>query len=256
MRFRPCIDIHNGQVKQIVGSTLNSQAQTLQTNFVAQKPAVYFAELYKKDGLIGGHIIMLDNVNTTKKQALEALTIFPGGMEIGGGVTLENALNYLDNGAGKVIVSSYIFTDNKLDLGKLDKLSKLVGKDRLVLDLSCRRQEKKYIMVKDKWQTFTDLIVNKESLKLLANYCAKFLIHGVDSEGKRQGIEKDLVEMLGRWSPLPVTYAGGVKNFADIDLIYQLGKGKIDFTIGSALDIFGGDLKYEEVLKYLQKYVD
>lgn len=252
MLFRPCIDIHKGQVKQIVGSTLNSKNQNLQTNFVATESAAFFANLYKKDSLLGGHVIMLDDSIETKQEALSALTAFPGGLQIGGGITVENATTFLDSGASQVIVSSYIFTENKLDTNKLRNLNKVVGKNKLVLDLSCRKKDNEYVIVKNKWQTFTDLKINLNNLEMLAKYCSEFLIHGVDSEGKRQGIEIDLLKILRQFYTLPVTYAGGVKNLDDIDLIYIIGQKKIDFAIGSALDIFGGDLKYTDVVNHVK----
>jgi len=253
MRFRPCIDIHKGLVKQIVGSTLNSQGQDLQTNFVATQPSAYFANLYKKDNLPGGHVIILDNSEETIKEAKNALLAYPNGLQIGGGITTENAKEFLDAGAGQVIVSSCIFTDNKLDKTKLEKLSRTAGKNKLVLDLSCRKRGEEYVVVKDKWQTFTNLVVNLENLEMLSAYCAEFLVHGVDSEGKRQGIEIDLLKILSQFSTVPVTYAGGVKNLEDIELIYKAGKGEIDFTVGSALDIFGGNLKYADVVNLVYR---
>lgn len=252
MRFRPCIDIHKGKVKQIVGSTLNSKSQNLQTNFIAVESAVYFANLYKKDNLQGVHVIMLDDNAETKKEALNALAVFPGGLQIGGGITADNAQKYLDGGASKVIVGSYIFTDNKLDKIKLENLSQVVGKNRLVLDLSCRKRGDQYVVVKDKWQVFTDLIVNLNTLEMLSFYCSEFLIHSVDSEGKCQGIEIGLFKILSKFSTVPITYAGGIKDLAGIDSIYVVGEGKIDFTVGSALDIFGGKMKYSEVVNYVK----
>lgn len=250
MRFRPCIDIHEGKVKQIIGSTLNSRDGNLQTNFVADQPTAYFANLYKKNNLTGGHVIMLDNSEDTKKEAVSALKAFPDGLQIGGGITAANALEYLNSGASHIIVSSYIFTDGRFDREKLQKLSDTVGKKRLTLDLSCRKRGNEYVMVINKWQTFTDMAVNLENLTMLADYCDEFLIHGVDSEGKRQGVEKDLLNILREFTLIPITYAGGVKNFADIDLIRALGRGRIDFTVGSALDIFGGNLKYTDTVNY------
>ena len=245
-RFRPCIDIHDGQVKQIIGSTLMNG---LQTNFVSQYSPSFFAEKYKKDGLLGGHIVMLDCSPETEKVTIEALQIFPKGLHIGGGITEKNAQKFLDAGASKVIVSSYIFKDGKLNIEKLKKLSEIVGKERLVLDLSCRKKNDSYIVVTDKWETFTNLEISKETVEMLEKFVSEFLVHGVDQEGKQSGIEESLICILAECCTLPVVYAGGVQNREDIELINKLGKGKIDFTVGSALDLFGGDLSYKKIVE-------
>jgi phosphoribosylformimino-5-aminoimidazole carboxamide ribotide isomerase len=250
MRFRPCIDLHDGIVKQIVGSSLDdSSPGSLKTNFSAEKPSSWFAELYKKDNLTGGHIIKLGAGNDDA--ALAALQAWPGGMQIGGGVNSENASYWLDAGASHVIVTSFVFSKGKIAVDRLQELVNKVGKNRLVLDLSCRKKDGRYYIVTDRWQKFTDVAVNEESLVWFSSYCDEFLIHAADVEGKCQGIELELVEMLGRCSPIATTYAGGVRNLNDLQLINQHGDGKMDATIGSALDIFGGkSVRYEEAVAF------
>jgi phosphoribosylformimino-5-aminoimidazole carboxamide ribotide isomerase len=240
MRFRPCIDLHHGKVKQIVGSTLSdSDDKHLQTNFEAEKPSQWYAALYRRDQLDGGHIIQLGEGNRSAAKA--ALSAWPQGMQIGGGVNIENAAEWLDAGAVAVIVTSWVFHDGVVDKDRLKKLSKLVGAGRLVLDLSCRRREDGYYIVTNRWQTFTQERITPRLLDELSQYCTEYLIHAVDVEGKCQGIERSLVELLGKWAQLPMTYAGGIHTIEDIHTIGQLGNNGIDFTVGSALDIFGGD---------------
>src|SRR5215204_109780 len=236
--FRPCIDLHQGKVKQIVGGTLADNPQHVRTNFVSDRPATWYAELYKRDGLRGGHVIMLGPGN--EAPARDALGIYPGGLQVGGGITDDNATNWLENGASHVIVTSWIFRDGALDWTRLEALLKRVGRERLVLDLSCRRRGDDYMVVTDRWQKFTDLAVNRQTLENLAGYCAEFLVHAVDVEGLCSGIDGQLVSKLGEWSPIPATYAGGAKSIHDLEEVNLLGGGKIDLTIGSALDIFGG----------------
>lgn len=239
MRFRPCIDLHAGVVKQIVGATLSDAAAgTPLTNFAAEKPATWFAERYRQDGLSGGHVIMLGPGNTTA--ARSALATWPGGLQVGGGITADNAAQWLDAGASHVIVTSWVFHEGRIDLSRLGQLDRLIGKRRLVLDLSCRRRGDAYLVTTDRWQTFTSEAVTYALMARLSAYCDEFLIHAVDVEGRCAGIETDLVAYLGGWQGLPVTYAGGISSQADIDLIEYLGQGSIDFTVGSALDIFGG----------------
>ena len=249
MRFRPCIDLKNGKVVQIVGGTLRDQDdQSTVTNFTSEKSAAAFARLYQQDGLVGGHVIALGPGN--QDAALAALQAYPGGLQMGGGVTPENAARYLDAGASHVIVTSYVFHGGALDEQRLAAMVAAVGRERLVLDLSCRQREGVYWVVTDRWQRFTAVAVNEATLASLAKHCAEFLVHGVDVEGLRVGIETDLVSLLGTYSPLPVTYAGGVKAFSDLALVKQLGQGRVDLTIGSALDIFGGDVSYAEVVAW------
>ena len=255
MEFRPCIDIHNGKVKQIVGGSLQDHKDQAKENFVAAKDASFYAELYKEYGLKNGHIILLNPVTSeyyeaTKAQAMGALRAYPGGMQIGGGVTAENAGVYLDAGASHVIVTSYVFRDGKIDLERLRLLSERVGKKQLVLDLSCRKSaDGAYYIVTDRWQKFTRVQVTEETLNRLAEYCDEYLIHAVDVEGKSAGIEAELVQLLGESSPIPATYAGGVHAMEDLELIRKLGGGSVHVTIGSALDLFGGYLKFEDVVK-------
>ena len=256
MRFRPCIDIHDGKVKQIVGGSL-SDSSGAKENFVASRNSDYYASLYKQNSLSGGHIILLnkagtDSYNATRDQALLALSAYPGGMQIGGGITAENAKEYIDAGASHVIVTSYVFTDGKLDYAKLNALKDAVGKEHLVLDMSCRQKDGKYYVVVDRWQTFTDVEVTADTLEKLADYCDEFLIHGVDVEGMQQGIDEKLIKILAEVKNSIFTYAGGVRGLGDIDIIEKLGEGRIDFTIGSALDIFGGNLSFEEVCHRLK----
>lgn len=245
MRFRPCIDLHNGQVKQIVGGTL-VDGQQPETNFQAEKPAAWFAELYRRDNLPGGHIIQLGPGNARAAEA--ALAAWPGGLQIGGGVNGENAAAWIDAGASAVIVTSWVFYDGRIDAGRLAQLVATVGRERLVLDLSCRRKGGDYYIVTDRWQTFTREKVTPGLLDSLAGDAHEFLIHAVDVEGRCSGIERPLVELLGGWGRIPVTYAGGIHSRADIRLIAELGQGRLDFTVGSALDIFGGSqLVYQEL---------
>ncbi len=248
MKFRPCIDLHQGKVKQIVGGTLTDTAEGLIENFVAEHDAAHYAELFKRDGLTGGHIIMLGPGN--EAAALQGLRAYPGGLQVGGGIRPENAEQYLEAGASHVIVTSYIFSDGELDPKRLDAMVAAVGRERLVIDLSCRFKDGNYYVVTDRWQRFTSCIVGRKTLEELAGYCDEFLIHGVDVEGKRQGVQEDLVRLLGEWAPIPVTYAGGARSLEDLELVKRLGRGKVDLTIGSALDIFGGSLPYRSVLAW------
>ncbi|CAM9498740.1 unnamed protein product, partial [Chrysoparadoxa australica] len=258
MRFRPCIDLHQGKVKQIVGSTLTGSAETLETNFESSSSSGDFAQRYKADTLPGGHVIMLGG--GCEEAAIEALANYPGGLHIGGGITPTNAQKYLEAGASHIIVTSFVFNDGAIAWDRLNQLVEAVGKERLVLDLSCRRRPGEdgssaevsgpYYVVTDKWQKFTDFAVTAESIAKLEGYCDEFLVHGVDVEGKQSGVLEDLVVSLGEWSTIPVTYAGGARTLDDMERVKQLGKGKVDLTIGSALDIFGGDLSYAEVVRW------
>ena len=258
MQFRPCIDIHNGAVRQIVGGSLKDEGDQAITNFTSEYDARFYANLYRKDGIREGHIILLnpstsEYFDATKKQALEALRAYPQGMQIGGGVTAENAKEYLDAGASHVIVTSYVFRDGEVKWENLQKLKETVGKERIVLDLSCRKKEDTYYIVTDRWQEFTDEEVSTVLLDELSSYCDEFLIHAVDVEGKAKGIEKELVKMLGEWGKIPVTYAGGVGSFEDLLELKKLGNNRLNVTIGSALDLFGGPMAYDKVLQYMKK---
>ncbi len=258
MQFRPCIDIHNGKVKQIVGGSLRDEEDAAEENFISTKDAAYYADLYKKNELMGGHIILLNPPSShyfeeTKKQAIRALEAYPGGLQIGGGITAENASDYLTAGASHVIVTSYIFRNGEINRNNLEELKKKIGKERLVLDLSCRRKGDDYYIVTDRWQNFTNQTLSHETLDFFAEYCDEFLIHAVDVEGKAEGIETELVRLLGQWNAIPITYAGGVHSFIDLKLLKELGQGRIDVTIGSALDLFGGSLEFQKVLEYIKK---
>ena len=255
MEFRPCIDIHNGKVKQIVGGTLRDTGNTAEENFVSEQDAAYYAKLYEKAGLRGGHVILLNPPDSgyyaaTKKQALDALRAYPGGLQAGGGMTPENAQEFLEAGASHVIVTSYVFREGRIHYENLHKMERAVGKEHLVLDLSCRKKNGAYYIVTDRWQRFTEEIVSEELLEKLSQYCDEFLVHAADVEGKAAGIETGLAELLGRWGKLPITYAGGVADFADLEQLRRLGKNRLHITIGSALDLFGGSMAYEKVLAY------
>ena len=254
MKFRPCIDLHNGKVKQIVGSTLvEEDPGSLRTNFTASQPSSWFAELYRKDGLTGGHIIMLGPGN--EEAASEALDTWPKGLQVGGGITSENAAVWLERGASHVIVTSWVFRDGRINEQRLRELTRETGREKLVLDLSCRRRGDEYYIVTDRWQKFTEEKISEANLRELAGYCDEFLIHGADVEGKCAGVEVELVTKLGRWTTIPTTYAGGIRDISDLDLIRTRGRGKLDATIGSALDIFGGTLiAYRDAVAYHRRY--
>jgi phosphoribosylformimino-5-aminoimidazole carboxamide ribotide isomerase len=247
--FRPCIDLHEGKVKQIVGGTLETVPGKLRTNFVSERPAAWYAGLYRRDGLGGGHVIMLGPGN--EAEARSALNAYPGGMQIGGGITLKNAPAWLEAGASHVIVTSWVFREGRVDWERLAQLVRAIGKERLVLDLSCRRRGEEYFVVTDRWQKFTETTLSRESLERFAGWCAEFLIHAVDVEGLCRGIDQELVGKLAEWLPIRATYAGGAKSLADLEAVTRLGHGRIDLTIGSALDIFGGTgIRYEEAVAF------
>ena len=245
MRFRPCIDIHNGRVKQIVGSTLNDKGAV--ENFVSDKDASYYAKIYRENGLYGGHIIMLGPGNEI--EAISALKTFHGGMQIGGGITPDNADKFLDAGASHLIVTSYVFKNGIFNIDNLKRMREKVGRERLVIDLSCRKKNNSYYVVTERWQNFTEYTISKENIKDLENYCSEFLVHAVDVEGMQEGVDSELIGLLADSVSIPATYAGGVKDYNDIAEVYRAGKGRIDLTIGSALDIFGGALPFYDVIK-------
>ena len=253
MKLRPCIDLHGGVVKQIVGSTLcDDSPSSVKTNFVATSPPAWFAKLYRKDNLTGGHIIKLGPGNDDA--AIEALSAWPCGMQIGGGVSADNAPFWLEQGASHVIVTSYVFQDGQINMERLRRLVNAVGKKHIVLDLSCRKKDGDYYIVTDRWQKFTNVKIDKAVIGDLAQYCDEFLIHAADVEGKCNGIEKDVVNILRDTVQIPTTYAGGVRNVEDLALIKKLGGDRIDVTIGSALDIFGGSgLTYLEAVGFCRK---
>lgn len=244
MRFRPCIDLHDGKVKQIVGSTLKDGERPL-TNFETDLPPSYFSTLYKNDNLPGGHVIMLGKGNDGA--AFDALEAFPGGMHAGGGITPANAMRFIDHGASHVIVTSYVFSGGMINREHLENMVKTVGRSRLVLDLSCKLRGNDYIVVTDRWQCETDLVLTPALFDDLGKSCDEFLIHAAHVEGMRKGIDVSLVALLSQCNARPVTYAGGVRSLDDISLVNSTGRGRIDVTIGSALDIFGGSLPYRDV---------
>ncbi|MGA3050970.1 MAG: phosphoribosylformimino-5-aminoimidazole carboxamide ribotide isomerase [Chitinispirillaceae bacterium] len=249
MLFRPCIDLHDGKVKQIVGSTLTDNvAIALVTNFETDRPSSYYAALYRDDGLRGGHVIMLGPGN--EAAAREALAAYPGGLQVGGGIMAESAASFIDAGASHVIVTSYVFSEGIIQWERLGLLEKTVGRGRLVLDLSCRKSENNYIVACDRWQTPTSVTLTKKIMEDLAAHCDEFLVHAVEVEGKRQGVDEEFVRLLAAWSPITVTYAGGVRSLPDLEVVRRAGRGKVDVTVGSALDIFGGTLSYREVVEW------
>lgn len=255
MNLRPCIDIHNGRVKQIVGSSLSDREKGAVENFVSERDADYYANLYKEDNLPGGHIILLNPAGTPEyeadlEQARKALTAYPGGMQIGGGVTAENAGLFIEMGASHVIVTSYVFRKGRMDFDRLKKLSEAVGPEHLVLDLSCRKKGDQYFIVTDRWQKFTNVVVDRNTLERLSAFCSEYLIHAVDSEGKKAGIDEELVSIIWSFDRCPITYAGGVGSLTDLEKLNRAGKGKLDVTVGSALDLFGGRLSYREIVEY------
>ncbi|KAL5487655.1 HIS6 [Sanghuangporus weigelae] len=245
--FRPCIDIHDGKVKQIVGGTLSDDSSALKTNFVSSETPAHFARLYKKYNLTGGHVIKLGPGNDAA--AKEALEAWPDSLQIGGGVTDRNASEWLKYGASKVIVTSFLFPSSRFSLDRLRSISQIIGKEKLVVDISCRRRGNKWLVAVNKWQDITDMEVCKDTLDLLAEYCSEFLIHAADVEGLCKGIDEELVSRLGEWATIPVTYAGGAKDISDLALVDRLSNGCVDLTYGSALDIFGGTLvKFDELV--------
>lgn len=254
MEFRPCIDIHNGSVKQIVGGSLKDSGDHAQENYVSEQDAAFYAGIYREYGIANGHIILLNPASSsyyeeTKRQALAALKAYPGGLQVGGGITPENACGYLDAGASHVIVTSYVFKDGKIQYDRLKELNRKIGKKNLVLDLSARKKGDSYLIVTDRWQKYTQVELTMETLDEFSGYCDEFLIHAVDVEGKADGIEEELAALLGDWGKMPVTYAGGVHSYEDLRLLKKIGKDKVHVTVGSALDLFGGPLKFEDVLR-------
>lgn len=255
MKFRPCIDIHNGKVKQIVGGSLLDQGDQAEENFVSAHDAGFYGKLYKKNQLSGGHVILLNSKDSSyyeadRREAVKALEAFPGGLQAGGGITDESAAYFIHKGASHVIVTSFVFSEGEIRYDRLERLRDAVGKKHLVLDLSCRKRGDDYYVVTDRWQKFTREKMSRNLLKKLEAYCDEFLIHGVDVEGKSQGIDQELVKILAQYQGNSLTYAGGVRSFKDLELLKKYGKDRIDVTIGSALDLFGGPMEFAEVLSY------
>ena len=258
MELRPCIDIHNGKVKQLVGGSIQDQGDSAQENYISSQDAAWYARLFQEKGLKNGHVILLNSKDSayyeqTRQQALSALQAYPGGLQVGGGITAENAREYLDAGASHVIVTSYVFRNGDISFENLNRMMDTVGKKRLVLDLSCRKKDGLYYIVTDRWQKFTDTVLDCHVLNVLAESCDEFLIHAVDVEGKASGIETQLATMLGGWNGIPITYAGGIGSYQDLEQLRRAGKDRLDVTIGSGLDLFGGPLAYKEVLKMCDK---
>ncbi|KAJ4991713.1 phosphoribosylformimino-5-aminoimidazole carboxamide ribotide isomerase [Stagonosporopsis vannaccii] len=253
-KFRPCIDLHAGSVKQIVGGTLSTSTPSdLKTNWTSEHPSAYYASLYKEHGLAGAHVIMLGPGN--EQAAHEALEAWRGGMQVGGGITERNAREWIERGAERVIITSYLFPDSKFSMDRLRAVLAALDNDtsKLVIDLSCRRKDDRWFVATNKWQTITDFELNQESIRLLEPHCSEFLIHAADVEGLQRGIDHELVSALAAWCTIPVTYAGGGRSIADLELVKELSGGKVDLTIGSALDIFGGEgVKFEEVVAWNQ----
>ena len=251
-QFRPCIDLHGGKVKQIVGASLSDDPATLQTNFVSERPSTWFAELYRGDALSGGHVIQLGPGNS--EAAIAALEAYPGGLQIGGGIHPKNATSYLDAGASHVIITSWMFDDQfRFSQNKLDTLVNRIGPERLVIDLSCRSAQGGWIVAMNRWQTPTDLRLSHDTLDQLAPYCDEFLIHAADVEGQCAGIDADLVRFLGDWGKLPVTYAGGAQSTNDLKTVAELSENRVHLSIGSALDIFGGSqIRYADCVAWNQ----
>ncbi len=259
MEFRPCIDIHNGKVKQIVGGSLTDKGDYATENFVSCRRAKDYADLYRSYGLAGGHIILLNSrdseyYDADLELAREALTAWPGGLQIGGGIDSEFAPSFIEMGASHVIVTSYVFTDGQIRFDRLRELVEAVGKEHIVLDLSCRKKEDQYFIVTDRWQKYTRQPLDSELFDKLSGYCDEFLVHAVNVEGTASGVDTDLLSLLAKWCHIPITYAGGIGSMDDIHTIEKMGAGNIHFTVGSALDLFGGSLKFEDIVtKYRKK---
>ncbi|KAJ2971576.1 hypothetical protein NUW58_g9377 [Xylaria curta] len=206
--------------------------------------------------------------------AREALAAWPRHLQVGGGINDKNAALWIENGASKVIITSFLFPDGKFSQERLDAVLTALGgdKNKLVIDLSCRRQDDdRWFVAMDKWQTITDMEITQgefnifrfsmyhladeavceESIRSLEPYCSEFLIHAADNEGLQKGVDERLVEKLAAWCAIPVTYAGGGRNLDDLELVKRLSHGRVDLTIGSALDCFGGSgVKFDDCVKW------
>ncbi len=257
MEYRPCIDIHNGKVKQLVGASIQDGNDNATENFVSERDADFFAGFFQEQGLRGGHVVMLNSASSpyyeaTKAQALKALAAYPGGFQVGGGIRTDNAKEFLNAGASHVIVTSFVFHDGIVDMERLRQLVDICGRERLVIDLSCKRSGGDYYVVTDRWTKFTESVVDVELMERLSSYCAEYLVHAADIEGRTGGVDEELVGRLAEWDGIPITYAGGVSSYDDILTVKEIGRGRINLTIGSALDIYGGSLNYETVLDYFR----
>lgn len=239
-------------VKQIVGGSLTDSGDSLKTNFVSDHPAEWYARRYAEDGIRGGHVIKLGPGNDAVAEA--ALAAFPGGLQIGGGINVSNAAAWLKKGASHVIVTSCMFDkEARFSEDRICELVSEVGERRIVIDLSCRRTAFGWTVAMNRWQTPTDLMVTPATLDHLSQYCDEFLIHAADVEGKVSGIDEDLVAFLGAWteSSKPITYAGGIATLKDFELIDTLSEGRVDATVGSALDLFGGTgVAYDDLVAF------
>lgn len=255
-RFRPCIDLHRGRVKQIVGGTLRDNDVGLRTNFESEHPAAFYADLYRRDGLGGGHLIKLGPGND--EAAKEALAAYPGGLQVGGGVGRGNAAAWLEAGASHVIVTSWLFdAEGWFRSDRLEDLVREIGRDRIVVDLSCRADESGWVVAMDRWQTKTNLRIDGRNIVRLAESCAEFLVHAADREGRCEGVDEELVAFLGNCSPVPVTYAGGVQSFDDLQRVRELSGGKVDVSVGSALDLFGGNsVRYRDCVEWNRRMAE
>lgn len=258
-KFVGCIDLHDGQVKQIVGGTLKDNDDSLETNFVSKYPPSYYAQLYLKNRIEGCHVIKLGPNNDAA--AMEALNAAPGFLQVGGGINDENCLQWLEK-ASKIIVTSWLFTkEGTFLMDRLQLLSNKCGPDRIVVDLSCRRTpDSKWVVAMNKWQTLTTLELNKETFTELSKYTDEFLIHAADVEGLCKGIETDLVTKLYEWTKdinkeVKIVYAGGAKSISDLELVDKLSNGTVDLTYGSSLDIFGGKLvRFQDCCEWNSKH--
>jgi len=247
-KFRPCIDLHAGQVKQIVGGSLRDDAEPT-TNFISNRNPAWYANRYRRDGLNGAHVIQLGPGN--REAAQQALDAWPDGLQLGGGISIDNAADWIARGARKVILTSWLFDENARFLeSRLEHLAETVGPERIVVDLSCRGARGEWRVAMNRWQTPTDLVVDQTTLHRLAPHCSEFLVHAADVEGLRSGMDHDLIRYLGDHAPLPVTYAGGASSLADLETVNRLSQGRVDLTIGSALDIFGGDVPYADCVAW------
>jgi len=184
--------------------------------------------------------------------AREALAAWPDGLQVGGGIGIQNAAGWLEAGASHVIVTSWLFDENGVfQPQRLTDLATEVGSDKVVVDLSARRVIEGWRVAMNRWQTPTDLLVTRDILDQIAPYCAEFLIHAADVEGKCEGVDVELVSFLGTWNGIPVTYAGGVSGLDDLQQVEEASGGKVDVTVGSSLDLFGGDgVAYESMVAW------
>ena len=254
MKFRPCIDIHNGSVKQIVGGTLSDRGNQAEDNFVSEYDAAFYANMYREDGLTGGHIILLNKADSEYyeadlAQAKEALTAFPRGLQIGGGVNLQNAESFLDMQASHVIVTSFVFRDGRIDWDHLKQFN-IPGRTRAFWCwiFAAGLFKMTYHIVTDRWQKVTKQHFCVETLEMLSEYCDEFLVHAVDVEGKTAGIEKQVIQRIGQFQGCPMTYAGGIHSPQDLQYIAKAANETVDYTIGSALDLFGGSIAYKSIV--------